>query len=220
MHQTAQSTRERVNGVGVVAVLRAPSADHAVEAARAVVEGGILGIEVTYSTPGAAEAIRRLVDELGDRAVVGAGTVTEPEQAAEAVAAGAAFLVSPGATPRVAEAMRATGAVTMLGALTPSEVMSVSDFGADIVKLFPGSLGGPRYLAGLRGPFPGLPFMPTGGVNAGNIGDWVRAGAVAVGVGGELVSAADYVSGDYSAVRERARELAAAWGRAQEGEAA
>lgn len=196
-----------LSAVGVLAVLRAPSADAAVHAVDALVAGGVTGIEITYSTPDAEQAIATVADRHGDAVLLGAGTVTTPEQAERAVAAGARFLVSPGTEPRLAEAMLATGAAVMLGALTPTEVMAATALGADVVKIFPASLGGPAFLRALRGPFPDVPLMPTGGVNASNLGEWLAAGAVAVGAGSDLVSAAALRAGDWAAVELTARSF-------------
>jgi 2-dehydro-3-deoxyphosphogluconate aldolase/(4S)-4-hydroxy-2-oxoglutarate aldolase len=199
-----------VASAGVLAVLRAPSADAAVRAVDALVEGGVTGVEITYSTPDAETAIAEVAARHGDAVLLGAGTLTRPEQAERAVAAGAAFLVSPGTDAALAAAMRATGAMVMLGALTPSEVMAATALGADVVKIFPASLGGPAYLRSLRGPFPDVPLMPTGGVNAGNLGEWLGAGALAVGAGSELCAPAAMRAGDWDAVRESARQFSAA----------
>ena len=200
---------QKVSGTGVFAVLRAPSAEAAIEASRALVRGGITGLEVTYSTPDAPAVIRDLVAEFGDLAHVGAGTVTTAAQAEEAVAAGADFLVSPGTVPSLTEAMLATGATVMTGAMTPSEVMTAVDLGTHVVKLFPASVGGPALLKALRGPFPDAPIMPTGGVSSANLSEWFAAGAVAVGAGGDLVSGKALAAGDWAAVEATAREFAA-----------
>jgi 2-dehydro-3-deoxyphosphogluconate aldolase/(4S)-4-hydroxy-2-oxoglutarate aldolase len=198
----------------VLAVVRAPSADSAVRAADALVAGGVTGIEITYSTPDAASAIRRVADRYGDAVLIGAGTVTTPDQAAQAADAGARFLVSPGTRRRLTEAMRATGLLVLTGALTPSEVMAAVEYGADVVKIFPASLGGPAFLRSLRGPFPDVPLMPTGGVTPDNLGEWLDAGAIAVGAGSDLVSTADLAAGRYDEVERRARLFAAAGARA------
>jgi 2-dehydro-3-deoxyphosphogluconate aldolase / (4S)-4-hydroxy-2-oxoglutarate aldolase len=195
---------------GVVAVLRAPSVDAAVEATRALIAGGVTGIEVTYSTPGAAEVIARARAEHGSAAVVGAGTLLRPSQVAEAHEAGASFLVSPGSDDAVVAAMRLTGATVCVGALTPTELMAIGQSGADVAKLFPASLGGPAYLRSLRGPFPDLAIMPTGGVDPSNLGEWFAAGAVAVGAGSELCSAALMAAGDWTEITRRARAFTAA----------
>ena len=199
-----------VTEAGVIAVLRAPSATAAVRAVDALVAGGVTAIEITYSTPDAEDALAQVADRYGDAVLLGAGTLTRPEQAARAVAAGAQFLVSPGTEAGLAGAMRATGALVMLGALTPTEVMAASALGADVVKVFPASLGGVGYLRALRGPFPDIPLMPTGGVTSDNLGDWLAAGAVAVGVGSELCSPDAMRAGDWAAVERNARSFTAA----------
>jgi 2-dehydro-3-deoxyphosphogluconate aldolase / (4S)-4-hydroxy-2-oxoglutarate aldolase len=201
---------DRLRSVGVVAVLRAPSAAAAVRAVDALVAGGVLGIEITFTTPGALEAITEITHRHADAVYLGAGTVLEPRQAEQAVEAGAEFLVTPGTDPLLAGAMRATGALTMIGALTPSEVMAATRLNADVVKLFPASLGGPAFLRALRGPFPDVPFMPTGGVSADNIAAWYGAGAVAVGAGGELCSAAALKAGDWPLIERTAARFAVA----------
>jgi 2-dehydro-3-deoxyphosphogluconate aldolase / (4S)-4-hydroxy-2-oxoglutarate aldolase len=151
---------------GILAVLRAPSAEHAVRAVDALVAGGVLGIEITYSTPDAADAIAEAARRHGDAIYLGAGTVLTAAQAHEAAEAGATFLVSPGTDEAVVAAMRGTGVAAFSGALTPSEVMAALRLGVDAVKIFPASLGGPAYLKALRGPFPDVAFMPTGGLSA------------------------------------------------------
>jgi 2-dehydro-3-deoxyphosphogluconate aldolase/(4S)-4-hydroxy-2-oxoglutarate aldolase len=200
----------------VIAVLRAPSADAGIRAAAALVAGGVTGIEITYSTPDAAAVIREVRAEHGDGVYLGAGTVLDPAQAVEAVEAGAEFLVSPGTDAKLAAAMLDTGATVLSGALTPSEVMAALACGVHVVKLFPASLGGPAYLKALRAPFPDVSFVPTGGVDAGNLGDWMVAGAVAVGAGGDLCPAAAMAAGDWDAITATARRFSAAAQRARE----
>ena len=189
----------------ILAVVRAPSAESALRATEALVAGGITGIEITFSTPETPRVIRELVARYGEQIYLGAGTVTTPEEADKAAEAGARFLVSPGTRRELTAIMKATGLVVMTGALTPSEVMAAIEYGVDVVKIFPASLGGPPYLKSLRGPFPNVPLMPTGGVTPENIGDWFAAGAVAVGAGGELVSGADLAAERYDEVERKAR---------------
>jgi len=200
----------RARTAGVLAVLRAPSPEAALDAAEAIIRGGITGIEVTYSTPDAPAVIRELIARHGDAAYVGAGTVTTPEQAADAVDAGAEFLVSPGTLPDLTRTMLETGTVVMTGAMTPTEVMGALALGVDVVKIFPASLGGPSYLGALRGPFPDAPLMPTGGVSPDNLADWFAAGAVAVGAGGDLANAASIKASDWQDITGRAERFAAA----------
>jgi len=177
---------ERVNSLGLLAVIRGPSADLTVQMVEALVKGGVTGIEITYSTPNAEEVVKTLSGKFGDSILLGMGTLTKPEQAASAKAAGAHFLVSPICEPELVKAMVGSGLATMAGALTPTEVFQAYSLGVDVVKVFPGSLGGPAYIKALKGPFPYIPMMPTGGVSASNAKDWFAAGVVAVGAGSEL----------------------------------
>jgi 2-dehydro-3-deoxyphosphogluconate aldolase / (4S)-4-hydroxy-2-oxoglutarate aldolase len=201
---------ERLRTAVVVAVVRAPDPDSALAGIGALVAGGVRAVEVTYSTPDAAAVIAQLRGELGDDVVVGAGTVTSAEQAAESAAAGAEFLVSPGTTERVAAAMRETGVPFALGTLTPSEVMAAVELGAAMVKVFPGSVGGPAYLRALREPFPDVPLMPTGGVSPGTVREWLDAGAFCVGAGGSLMPKDLLALGELDEITERARAFVAA----------
>lgn len=201
---------EEIRLVGVIAVIRAPDAASAIKGVRALVAGGVTGIEITYSTPDAPAVIADLRREHGEAILLGAGTVLSAEQANDAAAAGAGFLVSPGCTPKLAAAMLSTSCTTLLGAMTPTEVIQAVDLGAHVVKLFPASLGGPGYLKSLRGPFPDVPLMPTGGVNVANLSTWLDAGAIAVGVGSELCSAADLREGRWTELEAKAADLTAA----------
>lgn len=204
---------------GVLAVIRAPSAALAVRGVEALVAGGVTGIEITYSTPGAADAIREVRSRFGDDVYLGAGTILTSDQAEQSVDAGAQFLVSPGLEPTVATAMLATGATVLIGALSPTEVMAALQIGSHAVKIFPASLGGPAYLRSLRGPFADAPLMPTGGVSAQNIGEWLAAGAIAVGAGSELCSPAALANGDWGQIEETARKFARAYADARAGAA-
>ncbi|QIN77432.1 bifunctional 4-hydroxy-2-oxoglutarate aldolase/2-dehydro-3-deoxy-phosphogluconate aldolase [Rubrobacter marinus] len=181
------SILKRTGDLGLVAVVRGESREAALEVVDALVEGGVLGIEITFTTPDAPLVIRDLNEKYGDDILLGAGTVITRGQAEESARAGATFLVSPGSDPELLPAMLDTGLLVLPGALTPSEVMIARRLGAQALKLFPGSLGGPSHLKALRGPFPDVPFIPTGGVSLDNIADWFAAGALAVGAGGALV---------------------------------
>lgn len=171
---------------GLLAVVRGESRSAALEVVGALIEGGVLGIEITLTTPEAPQVIRDLDEEYGDDILLGAGTVITREQVEQAAEAGATFLVSPGCDPELLPAMLGTGLLVLPGVLTPSEIMLARRLGAQAMKLFPGSSGGTSYLRALRGPFPGVPFVPTGGVSLENIVDWFAAGAFAVGAGGAL----------------------------------
>jgi 2-dehydro-3-deoxyphosphogluconate aldolase/(4S)-4-hydroxy-2-oxoglutarate aldolase len=199
---------DRVRETRVIAVIRAPDARGAVQAVDALVRGGIRGIEITYSTPEVPAVLAAVAERHGDAVLLGAGTLRTPDQAREAFEAGAVFLVSPGLDDELVRAMRATGATTMAGALTPTEVMRAQALGVDVVKVFPASLGGPAYVRSLRGPFPDVPFMPTGGVSADNLHEWLEAGVVAVGAGSELCSAADIADGRFDVIEANARRFA------------
>ncbi|PRA78958.1 bifunctional 4-hydroxy-2-oxoglutarate aldolase/2-dehydro-3-deoxy-phosphogluconate aldolase [Microbacterium sp. MYb66] len=195
---------DRARTTGILAVLRAPSPELALEASEAIIRGGVTGIEVTFSTPDAPAVIRELIARHGDAAYIGAGTVTNAAQAAQAADAGAEFLVSPGTLPDLTRTMLDTGRVVMTGAMTPTEVMSALELGVDVVKIFPASLGGPSYLGALRGPFPDAPLMPTGGVSPENLSAWFAAGAVAVGAGGDLANGASIKASDWADLEQRA----------------
>lgn len=177
---------ERLGRLGLVAVVRGRSWEDAVEVSEALVEGGVAGIEVAFTTPEAGRAIRELARRHGEDILLGAGTVTAPEQAAEAARCGASFLVSPGFDPGLVAAMRRTGLPVLPGVLTPGEVMGALRLGVEALKLFPAGTVGPGHLRALLGPFPGVRFVPTGGVSEHNAGEWFAAGAFAVGAGGAL----------------------------------
>jgi 2-dehydro-3-deoxyphosphogluconate aldolase/(4S)-4-hydroxy-2-oxoglutarate aldolase len=206
---TPDQTLKRTGDLGLLAVVRGESRTAALEVVDALIEGGVLGIEITFTTPEAARVIRDLDEEYGDSILLGAGTVATHEQVERAAEAGAAFLVSPGSDPKLLPAMLGTGLLVLPGVLTPSEVMLARRLGAQAVKLFPGSSGGTSYLKALRGPFPGVPFVPTGGVSLENIVDWFAAGAFAVGAGGALAPSS-MESRDRGEVLENARRFAKA----------
>ena len=210
-HQLIQVLRD----AGVIATLRAPSAESAYGVVEALVRGGISAVEVTYSTPNAGAVIAELNKRFGQDIVLGAGTITTIEQVVQANESGAKFLVSPGFDEEIFDAIRATDAMSMIGGFTPTEVQNLAKRGADVVKFFPGSIGGPATLKALRGPFPQLTYIPTGGVNAENLGQWLAAGAVAVGAGSELIPAEAMVQGDYEVIEGLARHFMAAMSEAR-----
>ncbi|PVW02183.1 2-dehydro-3-deoxyphosphogluconate aldolase [Microbacterium sp. Gd 4-13] len=196
-----------ISDAGVIATLRAPSADAAYRAVDALVEEGLVAIEVTYTTPDAGAVIAGVAERFGDRVLLGAGTLTTVAQVEEARSAGAVFLVSPGFDDEVTPAIMASGALSMIGGYTPTEVQRLRRIGVDVVKFFPGSIGGPAALKALRGPFPDVTYIPTGGVNGENLGEWLAAGAVAVGAGSELLPAAAVRDGDAETIRANARHF-------------
>ena len=177
-------------------------------ATEAVCEGGISIVEITMTVPGAVEVIRELTKRAGTGILVGAGTVLNAEMARSCVDAGAEFLVSPGFDREMVEFAGREGKLVMAGALTPTEVIAAWDAGADFVKVFPcGNVGGAKYIKALRGPLPQIPLVPTGGVNLETAGDFIEAGAAALGVGGELVSAEALKSGRVEIIVENARKF-------------
>jgi len=183
-----QEVRSIIEKVGIVPVVRASSAEEARFAADCVAKGGVPIVEITMTVPGAVEVIRELVKSM-PQVLVGAGTVLNEGSVRQCADAGAQFLVTPGFDAPTVAAARKLDLLIMAGALTPSEIMAASASGADFVKVFPcGSLGGPKYIQALRGPFPKVPFVPTGGVNVETAADYIRAGAAALGVGGEMIS--------------------------------
>jgi 2-dehydro-3-deoxyphosphogluconate aldolase/(4S)-4-hydroxy-2-oxoglutarate aldolase len=200
---------EKIKDLGLLAVIRGPSAELTVQMVEALVKGGVKGIEITYSTPNAEEVVRTLVKKFGDEIVLGIGTLTNPQQAITAKEAGANFLVSPICEKELVCAMVASGLATMAGALTPTEVFQAYSLGTDVVKIFPGSLAGPAYIKALKGPFPYIPMMPTGGVNAGNMADWFASGVVAVGAGSELCPPQLAKEGKFDEISRRAGEFIA-----------
>jgi 2-dehydro-3-deoxyphosphogluconate aldolase / (4S)-4-hydroxy-2-oxoglutarate aldolase len=205
-----QTLLSKIQEIRIIAVIRGPSADLTVRIVEALVNGGITGIEITYSTPQAEEVVKTMDRQYGEDIVLGMGTLTAPQQTQAAKKAGARFLVSPICDPDLTRAMLASGLVTMVGALTPTEVELAYRLGADVVKIFPGSLVGPAYIKAIKGPFPQIPFMPTGGVSLENIGDWFAAGVVAVGVGSELCPPQFVKEGRFAEITQRAQEFRAA----------
>ena len=192
----------RIAAVGVVPVVRAPSAEKAIDAARAVRAGGIPIIELTMTVPGAIDVIRELRRSMQSDVLIGAGTVLDAKTAALCVEAGAEFLVSPGFNRATVRYARGEGILIMAGALTPTEVITAWNAHADFVKIFPcGSVGGPGYIRALKAALPHIPMIPTGGVNAATAAQFLHAGAAALGIGGELIS------GSADVIAEKARQL-------------
>jgi 2-dehydro-3-deoxyphosphogluconate aldolase / (4S)-4-hydroxy-2-oxoglutarate aldolase len=203
-------TLKRIKEVGLLAVIRGSSEELTLKMVDALVAGGVIGIEITYSTPNAAQVVRELKSQYGEGILLGMGTLTEVYQAEETKSAGAGFIVSPICQPDLIKAMVSSGLLVMAGALSPTEVFLAHKLGADVVKIFPGSLAGPSYLKALKGPFPEIATMPTGGVSKDNVRDWFAAGAIAVGAGSELCPPALAKAGKFSEITGIAREFLAA----------
>jgi 2-dehydro-3-deoxyphosphogluconate aldolase/(4S)-4-hydroxy-2-oxoglutarate aldolase len=200
-------TLERVKELGLLAVIRGPSVELTLKMVAALVAGGVTGIEITYSTPNAEEVVRELDRTFGEQILLGMGTLTRPAQAESAKAAGARFLVSPICEAGLVTAMVNSGLVSMAGAMTATEVFQAYSLGSDVVKIFPGSLAGPAYVKALKGPFPYIPMMPTGGVNAANAAEWFAAGVVAVGAGSELCPPDLAKQGQFAEITQRAADF-------------
>ena len=205
-----QKVRDRIIEIGIVPVVRASSAGEARVAADAVCQGGIPIVEITMTVPGAVDVIRELVKNCSSDVLIGAGTVLNPEAARRCLDAGAQFLVSPGLNLKTVELAVREGKLIMAGALTPTEVITAWDAGADFVKIFPcGQVGGAKYIKALKGPLPQIPLVPTGGVNLITAAEFIEAGAAALGIGGELVQADALKSNKPEIIVENARKFVA-----------
>lgn len=205
-----EQTLSAIQDKGLLAVIRGPSPDLTLKMVEALIEGGVTGIEITFTTPNALEVVRSLDQEYGSGITLGMGTLTKPTHAEEAKSAGASFLVSPHIEENLAKAMTDSGLPVMMGAHTPSEVMKGWNLKSDVIKIFPGSLGGPGYMKALKGPFPDIPMMPTGGVSEANLGEWFSAGAFAVGAGSKLCPKELALEGDFLKITEIAKRYVAA----------
>lgn len=199
----------RLEECGVVAVVRGNSEEEVMKIIDACIAGGIIGIEVTFTVPGAADIIKALAKRYDPKDVlIGAGTVLDPETARAAILAGAQFVVAPCLNVDTVKMCLRYQVACMPGAMTIKETVDCMEAGADIVKLFPGNLAGPKMIKNIKGPLPQVRIMPTGGVNASNAGEWIKAGAVAVGAGGDLTAGAK--TGDYESITRIAKEMVAA----------
>jgi 2-dehydro-3-deoxyphosphogluconate aldolase/(4S)-4-hydroxy-2-oxoglutarate aldolase len=178
----------RMMSEGLVPIIRVTSASEAIDVADAIKEGGVTLIEITMSVPGAIDVIKELTRKYKDEIIMGAGTVLDPETGRAALLAGAQFIVSPTLNLDLIQLAHRYSAVVIPGTMTPTEILAAWNAGADMVKVFPvAQLGGPEYIKAIRGPLPQILLVPTGGVNLLNAGAFIKAGAVALGVGGELV---------------------------------
>ncbi|MGH2351822.1 MAG: bifunctional 4-hydroxy-2-oxoglutarate aldolase/2-dehydro-3-deoxy-phosphogluconate aldolase [Chloroflexota bacterium] len=203
----------RVKATGVVAIMRHTEASLAIEAAEALLNGGIDVVEVTLNTTGATTMIRQLAGHFGERMLVGAGTVLSPGAVNQALEAGARFIVAPNTDLKVIGLCNQRNVPVIPGAFTPTEVVTAWESGADLVKVFPVSSVGPRYIRDLRGPLPDIPLVPTGGVTTENAADYIKAGAVALGAGSDLVEKAVVDRRDFGELERRARAFSGAVGR-------
>lgn len=200
---TRADVARRIEQAGVVAVVRLTDARVGEHVARALIDGGVTAIEITMTVPRALELIADL-SRLLPQALIGAGTVTDAAMAQLVIDAGAKFVVSPVFRPSIIEACHERGVPSLPGCFSPTEILSAWDAGAEIVKVFPATSLGPGFIRDLRGPFPALKLMPTGGVTIENAAQWIRAGAVAIGVGGALVDLEAVAAGRFHDIRSNA----------------
>lgn len=197
---------QRVIECGIVAVVRFADPAPLVEVVKALAAGGVTVAEVTLTVPNALDVIREAKKQLGDRVLLGAGTVLDPETARAAILAGAEFIVSPCVNLEVIKLCRRYDKLAMPGAFTPTEIVAAWEAGADIVKVFPAEIVGPAFFKAMRGPLPQVKLMPTGGVDLTTAGEFLKAGAVCLGVGGQLVDPKIVAAGDFNRITELARQ--------------
>lgn len=218
MTQTGREQIVRaIEASGVVAVIRLKEPGKLRAVVDALVEGGVRALEVTMTVPGAIELMAQLAPTLPDGFLLGAGTVVDRDTARRAINAGARFVVGPVFRPDVITACHELGVPAMPGCFSPTEILTAWEAGADVVKVFPATALGPGYLKDIRGPLPQVKLMPTGGVTVENAGDWIRAGAVAVGAGTALLDTQAIASGRYDVIVEKARRIVANVRSAREG---
>ncbi|MGI6097442.1 MAG: bifunctional 2-keto-4-hydroxyglutarate aldolase/2-keto-3-deoxy-6-phosphogluconate aldolase [Dethiobacteria bacterium] len=197
---------QRIVKTGVIAVVRAESADEAIKIADAVRKGGIDLIEITFTVPGAIDVMKELAKNFSsDELLLGAGTVLDPETARAALLAGAEYIVSPYFNPEIVKLCNRYQKICMPGCMTVTEIVQAMEAGADIVKFFPGSAFGPSIVKAIKGPLPQAQIIPTGGVSLDNVQEWIKNGCLAVGVGGELTKGAK--KGDFDLVTETAKRF-------------
>jgi 2-dehydro-3-deoxyphosphogluconate aldolase/(4S)-4-hydroxy-2-oxoglutarate aldolase len=210
MAMKKEDVLKRIHEIGLLPVLRANSVSEALALAEAIEAGGVTALEVTMTVPGAIEVIRQLVRETQGRILIGAGTVLDPETARACMLAGAEFIVSPSLNVKTIEICRRYSVPVMPGALTPTEVVTAWEAGADVVKVFPCSaLGGAKYLKALKAPLPQIEMIPTGGVSLATAAEFLAAGAFALGVGGDLVNPQAIADGKPEFISQTARDYMA-----------
>jgi len=214
----AESQLRRVLDSGIVAVVRAPDSDQLVEVARALADGGVGVVEITMSVPNALDVLRQVRQELGDRLLLGAGTVLDAETARAVLLAGAEFIVAPTLNLDVIRLCCRYGKLVMPGAFTPTEILTAWEAGADIVKVFPADVVGPAFFKALRGPLPQIRLMPTGGVDLTTAADFLKAGACCLGIGGQLVEPKAIAERNFDRIRNLARQYIAIVQQARRGQ--
>jgi 2-dehydro-3-deoxyphosphogluconate aldolase/(4S)-4-hydroxy-2-oxoglutarate aldolase len=205
----AEAHLRRVLDCGIVAVIRSPDSDQLVQVARALVDGGITVVEITMSVPSALEVLGQVRHALGDRILLGAGTVLDAETARAVILAGAEFVVAPTLNRDVIRLCRRYDKLVMPGAFTPTEILAAWEAGADIVKVFPAEVVGPAFFKALRGPLPQIRLMPTGGVDLTTAADFLRAGACCLGIGGQLIEPKAVAERNIDRIRSLAQQYVA-----------
>lgn len=200
----------RIETERIIAVVRMDDLDGAIELTGALIAGGVSIVEFTYTNRHAGQAIEAVRSHFGDQCLVGAGTVLDGETARAAILSGAQFLVTPTTSARTIETARRYGVTTVVGAFTATEMLTASEAGADYIKVHPASLGGPQYFRDILAPLPHLKLVPSGGVTLETAGEFIRAGAVAVAAGGNLVGRGTLTGAELADVTERARAFRSA----------
>jgi 2-dehydro-3-deoxyphosphogluconate aldolase/(4S)-4-hydroxy-2-oxoglutarate aldolase len=206
---------ERILNPGVVAIIRADSSEQLIDASRALIEGGIPGIEITMTTPNALKVIADVRKAFGDQVLAGVGSVLDVKTAEAALAAGAEYVVTPVLRPDVIAYCNKVGKPILAGSYTPTEAQTATELGADFVKIFPADGLGPKYISAIRGPLPHLKIVPTGGVDVNTAGDFIRAGCVAVAAGSSLVSKEILKNSDWAKLKDLAAQFVAAVAKAR-----
>jgi 2-dehydro-3-deoxyphosphogluconate aldolase/(4S)-4-hydroxy-2-oxoglutarate aldolase len=191
---------------GIVAVVRAQDSEQLVEVVRALADGGVTVVEITMTVPGALDVVKKVRQSLGDRVLLGAGTILDPETARAAFLAGAEYIVAPTVNLEVIRLCQRYDKLAMPGAFTPTEILGAWEAGADIVKVFPAEVVGPAFFKAVRAPLPQIRLMPTGGVDLSTAAAFLKAGACCLGVGGQLVEPAAVAKRDFDRIRSLARQ--------------
>ncbi|MCG5102480.1 bifunctional 4-hydroxy-2-oxoglutarate aldolase/2-dehydro-3-deoxy-phosphogluconate aldolase [Oceanobacillus alkalisoli] len=204
--KTKVKTIDRLTESGVIAVIRKVPKDKVLKVAESLIEGGVNALEITMDGEGAQSLIEQLTREFAGDAIIGAGTVLDGIAADAAIRSGAAFVVSPILKKDVIETTIRYGKVSIPGVMTPTEMVQAVEWGADIVKVFPASVGGPAFIKNIKGPLPQIDIIPTGGVDLKNGSDFIKAGAVAIGAGGNLVDKQAILTENYTIIRDKARQ--------------
>jgi 2-dehydro-3-deoxyphosphogluconate aldolase/(4S)-4-hydroxy-2-oxoglutarate aldolase len=197
----------RILELKAIAVIRMADSTKLISVVEAILEGGVECVEITMTVPDAIRIIKDVSREIGDRALIGAGTVMDPETALQTIEAGAQFVVGPVFSPQVVEAVHDQGFVAIPGAFSPAEIVAAWEAGADVVKIFPATVLGPKYIKDFRGPLPQIRLCPTGGVTVDNVGEWIKAGASCVGIGSDLLNKQAIADSRFDVLTERARRM-------------